>query len=81
MITAIEVEQRIKSKIGSDANIKIEGADCNLAVKIISNFFENMPLIQRQKNILGLFQSEFADGSLHALSVKTYTIKEANTKK
>ena len=71
-----QVLQIIKKHIGNNAQITIDGEGCNLAIKVISDYFIDMPLVQRQKTILSLFKNYFSDGTLHALSVKAYTTKQ-----
>ena len=74
-----EVEQLILGKL-ADAEIEVEGADCNFSVTIISSYFEDLLPLHRQKTVLGLFSDQLATGALHALTIKTYTPLEWNNR-
>ncbi|OIQ02832.1 MAG: BolA family protein [Zetaproteobacteria bacterium CG06_land_8_20_14_3_00_59_53] len=71
------VRRRILGVYG-DAKVFIEGEGCSLEVRIISDGFTNMPVLNRQKSIMKLFETELASGALHALSIKARTPAEAN---
>ncbi len=69
----------IKEKISSGfekAEINLTGDGCNCSATVISDEFLNMSLLQRQRKVLHTVKEEIASGELHALSVKTYTLKE-----
>jgi len=71
----------IKNRIHSlypDARIEVSGEGCDVAVFIISDDFQGMPIMRRQKAILQLFREELTANTLHALSVKAKTNAEAN---
>jgi BolA protein len=74
-ISEAEITQRIEG-LYPDATIDIAGEDCSFEVYVLSEQFEGMNTLQRQKSILGLFKDEITSGKLHALSVKTKTPKE-----
>ena len=59
-----------------DADIGINGADCNFELQIVSPAFAGVSLVKRQQSILSLFRDELAGGQLHALSVKARTPDE-----
>ena len=58
------------------AAIDVAGEDCSFEVYVISDDFNGMNTLQRQKSILALFADELASGALHALGVKAKTRKE-----
>ena len=74
-ISEAEIIARIENSYPG-AIIDIAGADCNFEVYIISDSFEGMNTLQRQKSLLGLFKDEITSGKLHALSVKAKTPQE-----
>lgn len=74
-ITESEIINRI-ADLYPDAIIDVAGEDCNFEVYIISDKFDGMGLLQRQKSVLGLFKDEITSGKLHALSVKAKTPQE-----
>lgn len=71
------IESRIKSAI-DDAELEVNGADCDFTVTIISEQFQGLPLVKRQQRILSEFSDLLASGELHALTVKAYTLDEWN---
>jgi len=70
-----EIVERVKT-LYPEAIIDVDGADCNFSLFIISDAFEGMNTLQRQKPILALFSAELASGKLHALSIKARTQAE-----
>ena len=70
-----EIMQRVAG-LYPDAVIDVAGADCSFEIYVISEKFNGMNLLQRQKNVLALFKDEITTGKLHALSVKAKTPQE-----
>lgn len=72
-----QIAQKIQTALGDDnAEIKIEGFDCNLSVTIISNKFEGLNRIARHRMINAIFKEDIASGQIHALSIKALTQNE-----
>lgn len=67
--------ERVKSAY-PDAVVEAAGEDCNFQLFIIDDAFDGQSLLQRQKDVLGLFKDELSNGSLHALSVTAKTKAE-----
>lgn len=59
-----------------DAVIDVEGQDCSFELYIISEAFEGLNTLERQRPILALFNEELKSGKLHALSIKAKTTTE-----
>lgn len=59
-----------------DAVIDIEGQDCSFELFIISEAFEGLNTLERQKPVLALFNEELRTGKLHALTIKAKTLTE-----
>ena len=74
-----EVEARIK-EIVPDSEIEVDGAECDFSVTIVSEAFNDLPLMKRQQMILKGFSELLASGALHALTIKAYTLDEWNNK-
>lgn len=75
-------EAEIIDRIGETypgAIIDVAGADCNFEVYVISDSFDGMSTLQRQKSLLALFKDEITSGKLHALSVKAKTPAEQSS--
>ncbi len=73
------VEQKILGLV-SEAELEIEGADCDFQVTIVSAVFEGMSQMKRQQLVLSGFTDELASGALHALTIKAFTLTEWNNK-
>lgn len=67
-----EIYERVKA-LYPDAIIDIDGANCNFSLFVLSEAFNGLNTLQRQKPILSLFSKELASGKLHALSIKAKT--------
>jgi acid stress-induced BolA-like protein IbaG/YrbA len=74
-MTESEVVARIQQALPA-AQVVVSGENCHLTLTIVSEFFEGKSLLARHRMIQALFQSELADGSLHALSLQTKTPAE-----
>jgi len=59
-----------------DADIALEGEDCNFTVRVISPSFASMRTLQRQQTVLAGFNEQLRSGEIHALSVKAMTPEE-----
>ena len=70
-----EIERRIAGLVGN-AEIDIEGQDCNFTVSVISDDFVGLSQVKRQQLVLTGFNDVLASGELHALSVKPFTPEE-----
>ena len=67
--------KRILAELGG-ATVYLDGADCSFVVEVISNKFEGLGLLSRQRKVLDLFKAELQSGALHALSVVAKTPAE-----
>ncbi|MDJ0738532.1 MAG: BolA family protein [Gammaproteobacteria bacterium] len=56
-----------------DAKVTPDGADCNFSVTVVSEAFDGLSPIQRQRPILALFKDDISSGALHALSIVAKT--------
>ena len=52
-----------------------KGSETHFRILVVSNLFEGLSRVERQRSINDLFISEFKSG-LHALSQKALTVKE-----
>jgi acid stress-induced BolA-like protein IbaG/YrbA len=62
-----EIKQRLLSGF-ENADITINGDGCNCSAMIVSDEFEGVSLLNRQKKVLALVSDEIKSGELHALS-------------
>ena len=71
----MDITQFLKSQF-PEADISLDGEDCNSTVVIVSEQFEGLNTLQRHKLVLGSLKDHFQSGELHALSLKTKSPSE-----
>ncbi len=55
------------------AQVFLSGEGCNLNAVVISDAFAGKTLLQQQKMVYATVGDLIANGTIHALSIKTYT--------
>ena len=71
----MDLAQFLRSKF-PEAEISLDGEDCNSKVLIVSNEFEGLNTLQRHKLVLNVLKEQFQTGELHALSLITKSPSE-----
>ena len=74
-MTRDEIMARVATAHG-DAQVTIEGADCNFSIAIVAGEFSGLRPVQRQQAVLKLFADVLATGELHAMTVSAKTPEE-----
>ncbi|MGR8935472.1 MAG: Grx4 family monothiol glutaredoxin [Gammaproteobacteria bacterium] len=74
-LSAAEIEQLIKQAI-ADAEIRVDGAGCDLTVTVVSTMFAGMTPVKKQQAVLAPLTEAINSGKLHSVTVKTYTPEE-----
>jgi acid stress-induced BolA-like protein IbaG/YrbA len=70
-----EVKQLLESTIeGCDVDVDINGSHFNLV--IVSGVFEDLRPLKRQQMVYAALSSKIADGTIHAVNMKTFTRAE-----
>lgn len=69
------VFQRITNVL-PDAQIMVEGEDCNFTVTVITGVFSGLRPVTRQQKVMEGFLDVLASGELHALSIRAHTPEE-----
>lgn len=64
-----EIEARLSAAFPG-AGVEIGGEGCSVIVDIISDRFDGLGRLARQRLVLGLFADEIAAGELHAMTVR-----------
>jgi len=59
-----------------EAEISLNGEDCNSQVLIVSKQFNGLTTLKRHKLVLGALKDHFKTGELHALSIITRSPSE-----
>lgn len=60
----------------TDAHVYVEGDGAHFTALVVSSQFANKSRIQKQQLVLDTVKPELLDGSLHALSIQTFTPDE-----
>ena len=72
---AADVKQIIESQI-AESNVITSGEGCNFEVTVISEVFNGLLPVKRQQLVYKCVNEQIADGSIHALTIKTYTLAQ-----
>jgi len=55
------------------AEVQVTGDGSHHEAVVVSDAFDGLTLIKRQRLVMDTVKAELASGELHALSIKTYT--------
>lgn len=67
-----DIETLLKDKLGlTEVHVKGEGS--HFTIIAVSDSFNEMSRVQRQQAVYGPLQDKIADGSMHAISIKTFS--------
>ncbi|NQZ33175.1 MAG: BolA/IbaG family iron-sulfur metabolism protein [Oceanospirillaceae bacterium] len=69
---AAEVKQIIESQI-TESQVITSGEGCNFEVTVISDVFNGLLPVKRQQLVYKCVNEQISDGTIHALTIKTYT--------
>jgi len=70
-----EVVDLIRASI-DDADVKVDGEGCDFRLTIISAQFDGVNRVKRQQMVYACLNSQIADGTIHAVTMQTYTPAE-----
>ena len=74
-MTLDEIQAKLEAGV-QDSTVTMQGDGCNCSTVIVSNVFEGMSLLARQKMVLATVRPEIDSGELHALTIKARTPEE-----
>jgi acid stress-induced BolA-like protein IbaG/YrbA len=74
-MTLDEIQAKLEAGV-QDSTVTMQGDGCNCSTVVVSNVFEGMSLLARQKMVLATVRSEIDSGELHALTIKARTPEE-----
>jgi acid stress-induced BolA-like protein IbaG/YrbA len=74
-VSAIEAEL-LSGLPQCELELLSEGNKLNL--KIVSNLFEGLSRVKRQQKVYGILDDRIKSGEIHAVSMVTLTVDEAN---
>lgn len=69
-------DQAVKALLQSqlaDCEIEVNGDGRHFDVLVIGDVFEGLSPVKRQQLVYAALNQEIADGSIHAVNMKTYT--------
>ena len=58
------------------AEVQVSGDGSHFDAVVVSDAFDGLTLIKRQRLVMDTVKAEIASGELHALSIKTYTLSQ-----
>ncbi|MDB2590093.1 BolA/IbaG family iron-sulfur metabolism protein [Candidatus Thioglobus sp.] len=74
-MTLDEIQAKLEAGV-QDSTVTMQGDGCNCSTVVVSNVFEGMSLLARQKLVLATVRPEIDSGELHALTIKARTPEE-----
>ncbi|MCK5893772.1 MAG: BolA/IbaG family iron-sulfur metabolism protein [Endozoicomonadaceae bacterium] len=72
---AVEVKMRLEERLG-DAEIIVSGEGCDFQLTVISDQFSGVLPVKRQQMVYVHLNDLITDGSIHAVSMSTFTRDE-----
>lgn len=72
-MSLIEKVEKLIKEATQASEVIVSGEGCNCDVTVISDKFEGMSLLNRQRMVNAAVTDLIASGELHALSIKTRT--------
>jgi acid stress-induced BolA-like protein IbaG/YrbA len=72
------IENLIKTGL-THADVYVEGDGAHFTALVVSPLFAGKSRLQKQQMVYDTVRKEIMDGSLHALSIKTFTPEEWQT--
>ncbi len=70
-----KIQTLIESALQPD-HLEVTGDGSHFQVVVVSEQFAGLRAVQRQQKIYALVSDQIADGSIHALTIKTYTTED-----
>jgi len=68
----VDIKSMIEAGIPGSM-VEVNGDGCNASVVVVSDEFEGKSLLQQQRMVYGTLGDLIQDGTIHALSIKSYT--------
>jgi len=74
-MTNEEIASLLKSEL-TLADVKVKSEGSHFQIIAIDNRFETMPRVKKQQLIYGPLSAQIADGTMHAITIKTFTVDQ-----
>jgi len=72
----VEQLQSILEEQLTDCDIQVSGDGSHFDIVVIGDVFEGLNAVKKQQLVYGALNQYIADGSVHAVNMKTYTRAE-----
>ncbi|AFT71835.1 MULTISPECIES: BolA family protein [Alcanivoracaceae] len=59
-----------------DAEVAVDGGGDRFLIRVVSDAFEGLMPVKKQQLVYGCINQAIADGTIHAVSIQTYTRAE-----
>ncbi|MFT6915103.1 MAG: acid stress-induced BolA-like protein IbaG/YrbA [Motiliproteus sp.] len=69
---AVEVKQLIEQQL-EGCEVITAGEGCSFEVTVVGELFAGLSPVKKQQLVYGCVTAQIADGSIHAVKIKTYT--------
>jgi acid stress-induced BolA-like protein IbaG/YrbA len=70
-----QIESLLNEQVGlAEVHVKSEGTHYNIIA--VDDCFDGMSRVKKQQTIYGPLKALIEDGTIHAVSIKAYTVKE-----
>jgi acid stress-induced BolA-like protein IbaG/YrbA len=74
-MTNEEIASLIKSEL-TLADVKVKSEGSHFQIIAVDDRFEIMPRVKKQQLIYGPLSAKIADGTMHAITIKTFTVDQ-----
>jgi acid stress-induced BolA-like protein IbaG/YrbA len=69
------IKQLLLSRL-AEADVEVTGDGRHFDIVVVSDAFKGLSPVKKQQLVYGALQAEIADGSIHAVNMKTLTREE-----
>ena len=69
---AAEVKQLVEEKL-EGCEVQTSGEGCDFQVTVVGDLFEGLTPVKKQQLVYSCLTDQIANGSIHAVNIRTYT--------
>lgn len=70
-----QVKQLLEAQL-ADCEIKVSGDGSHFDITVVGDVFEGLNAVKKQQLVYAVLNPQIADGSIHAVNMKTFTRAE-----
>lgn len=71
-MTNEDVKQLLESAL-NDCDVQVQGDGSHFDIVVVGDVFEGLSPVKKQQLVYGALNDKIADGSIHAVNMKTFT--------